>query len=791
MLTFRRKLLAALLAATIALSSGIVWSENADDTEPAAEEAAEGGQEAEAPANDAEGSGEEEEAPVTEEEALAAMTVYAEVDNLKLYVNEETAIFAVENTDDGYIWWSTPYDYESDPIAGNVQKQLMASAVSFKPMDVENGTLLNTTTFSYEGSIKKKDFTLQKIDNGFRLDMNIASNNISIPITVALEPGGSVIAKVLTDEINEWVIDDHELLKEYKLITLNFLQSFGAGRADEDGYMLIPDGSGAAINFNNGKTSTQVYQRPIYGKDLAVSKTSADPKTEDIYLPVLGIVKDNDNGDDAMLAVVTEGDAYAQINASVSGQATTSINSAWFSFDFRAVDRYTIGTKKPLDVFQAGDIRIDSIAVRYYIMAKDEINVADLADTYRNYLINEKGLQKQSMDDSNALYLTTMGGTILKQSVLGFPVDMQTVATSYEQAQDIISQLNGFGVDEMIIIYNDFNDNGVTGKISNGVNYSGKLGGKNAFNDLYGYIKENNYVLYPSIDIMEYVRSGYGYSFTLNSSKRITNAYATQTAFELAYGQPDTDVKPTWTILSPYYWPDLFNKIVKSFNDEGIDTISLNQATSVLYSDFGRKNFDGKDQFVRGDAMKILIDGYKQLNDAGISMIAQECNAYALPYVKAITNVPMYSSNYDLFDYDVPFYQMVIHGYIPYSSKPINASSNADELLLLSLMTGAGVHYELMYNTPGEFSDSEYDKYFYANYSGWLEKAAEDYKLLNDIISSFSTQTITKYEIKDNKVYSVTYSDGTEIEVDINNLTYTVNGQEHSLPDNQLKGEEN
>ena len=791
MLKFKRKMLAVILAVTIVLSSSVVWSENADavldettaaDTEAAAGESADGTEGEAAPADD-------EEKPVTEDEALAAMTEKAKNDALTLYVNEETCVFAVKNNKSGYIWWSTPYDYESDPIAGNVQKNLMASTVTFRALDVETNTLLNTTTLSKEASVNKKTFYVEDIDNGVKFTYEFVGQNLSIPVSVVLD-GDMVRIRVYTDEINE-KLEDADDIKNYKLVTMNLVQSFGAGRSDEDGYIFVPDGSGAVINFNNGKTSTQVYRSKVYGEDLAVSKITMPNKTEQTYLPVLGIVKNVGGKNEAVLGVVTEGDAYAYVNASVNGQATTSINSAWFSFEFRATDTYTMGTRTPLTVFQSGDVRIDDIEVCYHIMSDNELGLADLAETYRNYLMNEKNLHNQSMEDSNALYVTTVGGTVKKQSVLGFPVDMQTVATSYKQAQEILEKLTALGVDEIKLVYNNFNDTGVRGRISTGVDYSNKLGGKNDFADLQAYCGNRNYDLYPSVDFMEFNESGNGYSFTLNSAKRITNAYATQTDFELAYGTPDTEVKPHWTILSPYYWPDIFTKLVNSFSAEGINTISLNQATKTLYSDFGRRNADGKEHILRTDAIKLLTDGYQKLNDAGISIIAQECNAYALPYVSAITNIPLYSSNYDLFDYDVPFYQMVIHGVIPYSSKAINASSNADELLLLSLMTGSGVHYDMMYASPNDFTDCEFDSLFYTNYEGWLERAAEEYKLFNGTISSLSDKTITKYERTSEKTSSVTYSDGTVISIDIENYTYTVNGQEHSLADSLQKGEDN
>lgn len=427
-------MLAAILAVTMVLSSSVVWSENADQTDAAQNDTPQAADGTGGEAGTASGeTAEDEEKPVTEDEALSAMTEVAKNDAFTMYVNEATCIFAIKNNKSGYIWWSTPYDYESDPIAGGVQKNLMASTVTYRALDVGTNTLLNTTTLSKEASVNKKTFSVEKIENGVKFTYEFMAQNLSIPVSIVLNQDGFT-ARVHTEEINER-LQDADDLKAYKIVTMNLIQAFGAGRADENGYIFVPDGSGAVINFNNGKTSTTVYNSKVYGNDLAVSKATMGKKDEQVYLPVLGIVKEINGKNEAMLGVVTKGDAYASVNASVNGQATTSINSAWFSFEFRATDTYTMGTKTPLTVFQSGDIRIEDIEVRYYIMSDDEIGVADLADTYRNYLVTEKGLKNQSMEDSNALYITTVGGTVKKQSVLGFPVNMQTVATSYSQAQ--------------------------------------------------------------------------------------------------------------------------------------------------------------------------------------------------------------------------------------------------------------------------------------------------------------------------------------------------------------------
>lgn len=781
MLKFKRKLLAAILAFTIVLSSGVVWSEGVTDETAPAEETGNAEQET------VEGGGEASDAvPLTEEEALSQMTEVTKNQNLTLYFDEEKFTFAVKNNKSGFIWWSAPYDFETDPIAGTVQKGIMASTLSYTPLDVENNTVVKTTTSSYEGSVKKHQAKAKIGDNGVTISYIFPAHGIKIPVYITLEEDRLLLG-IKTGDINERL---DENIREYKLTTLNIAPSFGAGRSDDEGYLMVPDGSGAVINFNNGKTSTFPYSGKVYGEDLAISKSTAPSKIEQVYLPLLGIMKETENGNEGMLAVVTKGDTFANVNASINGQqqSNNSVNSAWFSFNFRATDTFVMGTKNALTVYQSGDSRTDDIEIAYYFLSDNDLSLADMADTYRNYLIEEKGFKKQDMDNADSLYVTTMGGTIKKQSVLGFPVDMQTVATSYEQAGEMLKTLSGLGVDSMQLVYNDCTDSGLKGRVTTAMDYSGKLGGKNKYVELEQLCDSLNTDIYPSFDFMEYSDSGNGYSFTLNSSKRITNAYATQTAFEPAFGIPETDIKPTWTILSPYYIPDVFNKLTSSLTAEGITEVSLNQATRSLYSDFSRKNFDGYSNFLRHDALKILTDGYKQLNDAGISIVAQQCNAYALPYVKAITGVPLYSSNYDLFDYDVPFYQMVIHGYIPYASKPLNASSNANELRLLSIATGSAFHYELMYNSPNELTDSLYEEYFYAGHEGWLDVAAKDYAMFKELDSSIKEQTVTDFEHINNKSFKITYSDNTVIEIDTDAEICKINGQEKNLADYELKG---
>ncbi len=784
MLKLRKKLLIGILTAAIALSATqtVVWSDAETENEVTAAE------ETDAAASEDTGSeetsDEEEVVLVTDEDALANCELKAENSKFALYVNEKDATFGLLVKSSGFVWWSSPINADNDPIAKGVQIKTMKSMFY---MNTGDPVVHRSTKYtSYEHSVSKKQFKVEDIENGVKFTYEFPRTEMSIPMEIVLEEDGLAVT-IPTSEITEGLVNS-TTEGGAALLDINFLASFGAGGMDETGYMLVPDGSGAIINFNNQRTNATVYSAQVYGRDLTINQLLAPAVDEQVFLPVLGMVKKGENGDNGFLAVVTEGDSYAHVNASVSELSTTSYNTAWFSFDCRSQDTFYMGSaNKELNVYEAGDIKVGNLTVKYYPISGDELSYTDLADVYRNYLVNEKGLTKKTTANDAPYYLTLNGGTMKAQSIAGFPVDMETAATTYEQALEIIGALESNGVDSMIIDYKDFNAAGIVGMIPTGVDYSGTLGGKNNFNKLKDYVAAKNYKLFPSVDVMEYNRSGNGYSFTLNACIQISKSYASQNDYDMAFGIPH-QTKSSWMILSPYYWTDLFGKLTSSFTKEGVTGIALKQATSTLYSDFSRKNTDGRSYLLRGDAQNMLVTGYQQIKNSGMSLYGEAANAYALPYVDYLSDVPLYSSNYDLFDYDVPFYSMVIHGLIPYTTKAINANADAKELRLMALATGTPLHYELMYTNPNKFTDSEYDNLYYTNYQGWIERSASEFQLFKDVVSGVSDAQITDYNRINSNEIEVTYSNGTIIYVHLADNVIKVNGKEFKLADYGLEG---
>ena len=792
MLHIRKKILVGALCASMVLSASqsVAWSEaNTMTAEAGSAEAEPEEAESTAEASAEEQPAEEEKSLISEEDELAKCQLAASNENFELLVNTQTGLFAFRTKDGEHIWWSNPYNADDDPVANNSKKEDLKSSLVINAVKVTDTESPSTTIRSWKDSVNsiveteddiRPGLVVTMVDNGFRAEYTFPNEGITIPYYITLN-GDYIEASIAVDEIVENESDPSLITESSRsIVDVNLLQDLGAANSDEEGYIITPDGSGAVINFNNGKTKANEYTQRIYGRDLAKSQDMAPAKTEQAFLPIMGIVR----SDNALLEVVTEGSAYATARAAVSGQKSTSYNSAWFNFQLRATDSYFMGGQNAssLNAYQEKIIPESRVTVRYYPIVKDGVSYVDVAKRYQQYLVEEKGLTKVEGERS-PLYLDLYGGTVKEQSVLGFPVKLETAATTYEQAKEILQELTTNGVDDIIVSYEDFNAAGVTSRISNSVDYSGTLGGKNKWKELKSFCDASGITLAPSFDLMEYERSGNGYTKTGASAIAITKAYATQGVYELAFGTPH-DTRDSWYILSPAFFERVYGEVISSCQREGMNAISVAGGTSALYSDY---TSNASRNTSRQQAVNNLVKGYEMINQSGMTFVSGAANDYALPYVDYLKDVPLYSSNFDVFDYDIPFYELVIHGYIPYTTKAKNASSSADELFVYSVVTGTPLHYEVMYQDPNEFTDCSYDELFYTNYKGWVNDMVSEYKLMKQYVLPLTDETIEDFEINGVECKS-TFSDGTVVEANLGTLQMWVNGTEVKLSDFETKG---
>ncbi len=691
----------------------------------------------------------------------------AENDSYIMLVDDRLGNLGLKNKATGYIWWSSPLGAARDKVATPLLVNELRSSNTLRygiPSKRSNNNVLRSGTDDCE--IKVSD-----VKNGVKVTYYYNKAGFSFPVEYTLEED-CLKASLKVSDIKE--------PKDEKIATeVTLMSSFGAASDTEDGCFVIPDGSGALVRFNNNKTmDTNAYQQRVYGNDVTVVPTSRGAVTEQIYLPVYGIVKE----DNAMLVVASKGDSNAYISAQVSKQSNSSYNLCNFTFILRGTDTFYMSgnNSDKLTVFENGNIKSDDIELRYYPISKKGASYVDVADRYRQYLIEEDGVKPKS--SKAAMYVDLYGGTLKKKPVLGIPVTLKQPVTKYVEALEILTELKNKGVDDMVVSYNGWTNDGIRRKVDTGASPSGTLGGKSSFNKLTDFIGENGFEFYPASSSRDFYSGNGYYSFT-STCVRVSGSYSRIVSYDRAYGIPD-GFKKNMSLLSPSYYGEVYDDIASSYAKAGLTGAAVDNAASSLYGDYGKKDIS------RYKAMTLAEEAFGKLSDSlDNGFIADGANAYALPYVSHITNVPLSSSRFDIFNEDVPFYQIVMHGLVPYSTTPVNGDADPSQLLLMAAATGSSLSYDMIYNETSKLKDTDYDRYYYANYHYWADTAAEEYKLLAPLLDSVSDSTITGYDVSDDgSLITTTFSNGTVVKTDLVNKTVEYGGNKLSLADEEEGG---
>ncbi|MBR6045120.1 MAG: hypothetical protein IKP47_05750 [Ruminococcus sp.] len=703
---------------------------------------------------------------ITDEEAVALCEEVASNEYMKLYMDSKNDRWGVYVIKSGTYLWSSPINVKAeDGIVDTAKNAMMkdakrkqiGSSAAIKVADLRQEKRSESPAPDYSTKAAVK---YSKENGGFAIRYNYKGQGVEFTMHVTLEDD-HVYAYVDTVEIQE----ANTSTTDGKILTkLQIAPAFGAVAGTDnngdpvDGYMIVPDGSGAVINYNNGKTNYSEYSQLIYGRDYTPVPLNAPRVTEQAYMPVMASV----SGNNGFVAVVSDGDAFCYAKAKVSGQDSQVYNNCYFEFEVRSSDSFFMSgdNSNKINVFEKGDIKTDRFGIKYYPISNSEgINYADCAAVYRNYLIKEKGLTSKVTSDYNKLYLDLYGGVLKRTSILGLPFNLKTEITGFDQAGEILQKLKDLGVDETIVDYNDWTNKSIKQTISTSASASGTLGGNGDFEDLR---KTAGTEIFGTMDNFMMKSGTWGYLTFSNTATRISNEYSRQVEYSPAFGVALKGVAPA--LVAPRTYEKIFDEMIESYKDEGINAIGFGRLSSKLVSDFSTKSGAS-----RNDAMNILINGYSKAASEVGSVICDGANAFLLPYASQVTDVPVYSSGFNITDYDIPFYQMVVHGYVPYSTKPINASSNTGETFMLGLAAGSAIHYDMTYEEAATLQDTDYDVLYYSNYEGWIEMAADQYKIADELLSPVSDMIISKYEIsEDGNVLTTTYSkDGKNVVVEI------------------------
>lgn len=687
----------------------------------------------------------------------------AENDNFQLLARDDGKI-AVVSKKTGTVWHSNPL--EKDPKAVGINMTNMNSQL-YLTYASEGGK--TTTKNSTTDCVNKKWLTYEGIVNGIRYLYDFQVAGIQIPVEYVLEEDG-LRAMIVVDEIIEGTKDQY-------LTEIAFLPFFGAMSTDSTGYTLVPDGSGALIYHNNEKATYGAYKQAVYGRDTALVLDVLTAEEETVRLPVFGIT----NGNNGYVAIIDSGDGVATINAMTSG-TINSYNNVYASFRFRPYTMATFyqgnayahdGVGDSQQTLMLPSVQPDHLdfSVKYILMEQENLTYVDMAEAYRNHLIANGSLKNTVLADEAPFYLELLGGITKEDVVLGVKLPVMQTLTTFEEAEQIVGSLMDGGVDDLLVKYTGWQSGGIESKIPARISFESKLGGSKGYRTFAEYARNAQVDLFMDFDFLNFHKGGNGLSTFTDSVQTIENTPTY--IYTYNYNTLDKEVSDRWRLLTPRMVVSAVQEMLTNREALGEANLSLSTLGTMVYSDFTKKD-NGID---RANASALWQAALALADDASEQMMVDGGNAYALPYVTHVYDAPMECTLFDIEDEAIPFYQIVLHGYVSYSTEPMNLSSDPQRTMLKALETGSSLAACLMAAENHALTDTHYDHVYSGNYETWLATLCESYAKAGDVLKDVADSPITGHVKLAEDVYKTTYANGAVVYVNYGQKAVETEGQ--------------
>jgi AcrR family transcriptional regulator len=602
-----------------------------------------------------------------------------------------------------------------------------------------------------------------------------------IPVIFRLD-GPSLVATIPAGEIT-YPID--ALTKDGSIATfmpqsMDLLPLFGAADTRAEGYLFVADRSGALVKLNNQKKlSLPSFSGNVYGTDRSIQpqyeQITAGPL---IRMPVYGLKE----GDKAFFTIIEDGQAIAVIRAELAGK-TDSFNKAWVALNLtpratitlygvREEGQITSSDDRLVDVYQARPYN-GNVTLRITFLTGDDADYAGMARLYRSYLIDRHGLKRIPPDSPLPFYVELIGGIHRRSVFLGAPREVVEPLTSYAQARGILDELVGSGVSGIKARYTGWTEGGIHHYFPSRVSPERALGTRADLDQLIQFAAEHGIEIYPDVDFITVYRDTL---FDAYRSGRDASRYLNRSAvkvYEFNIATFQRIPERGYEILSAGRLEGLVNSFLKSFGEFGFEGVSLRSIASAVFSDFREKPEDLLD---RQQAVVAAQRAIGTLRAAGLKVMVEGGNDMAFPYASHIVDAPTGGTRLHLFDESVPFYQMVLHGYIDYAGAPFNYRGDYDEVVLRCLETGEAPYYRWSYADSSVVKDTLFNHLLSIEYRGWFDDAVALYHEISSVLDRVRGQAIVNHEKLDEGVYRTTYENGFAVVVNYTDEDYSHNG---------------
>lgn len=690
----------------------------------------------------------------TEETYIIDYKKVTENKKFTLYADTKKGNFALKNKTTGHIWYSTPNDLLTDQTTIGLEKWSAHSQIVVDYVykeDVLSAAGVNTIS-SHLGAVEGGSVEVKEIKNGISVEYFFKEISTKIPVEYVIE-----------DDCFKACIKLSEIVEgeEIYMTSINLLPYFGAGNSSETGQLLVPDGSGALIDFNNGR-QTAVYKSMVYGNDVDIIKEVDNTKTETIRMPVFAVLKENN----ALMGIISKGDSSASVRA-VNGNNSRNYNCVSSVCELRSLQKMVMfknsSNRREIGSITKWPEKADAFEVTYMTLDGENADYVGVAREYRNYLKEEKGLTKK--DTSPSFSLDIYGAIDVKDTLLGIQYNKIKSLTTFEQAQKILEALKGQGVENISVRYLGWSNYGILNdKLPQNANALSELGGNGKLKKLLEYAEKDT--VYTDVDLLRF-RSG----SEENAVKNTFNETAKHTERLRSVYAQKLNIDP-FMFAAPRRLSESSENYLTALKKHNISDVSFSTLGNMCYSDNAKRNAFHR-YFMAQEVEKIL----KNYKKNGFNIALEEANAYAAVYADRIYNSPVLCSGCSIFDEEIPFYQIVLHGYTALTVESAMLAQEYKVNILKAVESGSELLYSAMYEDSSVVTNTRYNLYYSTNYKLWIDEAAQIAARYYDVLKEIHNKEIISHKTLQTNVCETVFDGGVRVVVNYNEKAVTVDGQ--------------
>lgn len=496
-------------------------------------------------------------------------------------------------------------------------------------------------------------------------------------------------------------------------------------RTNLDGYIFVPDGSGALIRFDNIKyydangVYFDMYKDPYrekftdyeFGNSLSTLEPDYVP-TKHISMPVWGVAYGENQ--DAFVAYVTEGSEYFGL---LYKGRTTKFEYASIQprFERNRSYQFQFGTSKTNLILEDDELYRYNAGITYNFLSGDgsdgsyPANYVGMALKYREYLQTNNLVKSLPENDLKVGPKVDFLICDVKEGLFGYS---EVNVTNFNDVENILTELKGDGINDITSTLYGWQDGGMSTARPWETKYNKNAGGKIGLKSTIQTAAELGYSinLYEQYAMINEIQTK---SFNAYAVKALSRDYG-------AYQLSDTNKPITWWAYANAdqagnWLVGQAEEISKLGDNVGITTGGI---STLLVPDYGKK-------LLYKDAANSYYQSTKIAAEQ-LPLSGDTPNAYLWKNYDSFYNLSVYNSQYQCETDSVPFMEIVFSGIVNLYAEYANFSFY-DKISQLKM-----IDYNL--NPSFIITKEEKEDVMYTNARDWFSTGYDNYHvIINEI----------------------------------------------------------